>query len=231
MSRHSIRNLPPSAVGDPKNFDTKALLNKYKGQSLEAFVEYVRDGSTIHVYLLPSYQFVQVFVAGIQAPSMGKRVVAPEKTSSEESKNASNGQKVTGSSAPVAKGDPDPFGRESKHFTEIHILHRYVQIVLEGADEYSNLIGSIYYQEGEHDKDLSEPLVENGLAKFVNWSASMWSDEDKQWLKSLELEAKKKPIEYVDQLYAPSYKFKANSRPEFHRKGGRDYKWGLHCYC
>lgn len=59
---------------------------------------------------------------------MGKRVVAPEKTSSEENKNTSNGKKVT-TSASVTKGDPDPFGRESKHFTEIHILHRYVSDV------------------------------------------------------------------------------------------------------
>ena len=65
-SRHAVRNLPPSAIGDPKSLDTKALLVKYKGKSLEAFVEYVRDGSTIRVYLLPGYQFVQVFVAGIQ---------------------------------------------------------------------------------------------------------------------------------------------------------------------
>lgn len=35
-----------------------------------------------------------------------------------------------------------------------------VQIVLEGADEYSNLIGSVYYQEGEQDKDLAGLLVE-----------------------------------------------------------------------
>ncbi|KAK1382999.1 hypothetical protein POM88_020734 [Heracleum sosnowskyi] len=44
----------------------KDLLNKYKGQSLEAFVEYVCDGSTTCVYLPPGYQFVQVFVAGVQ---------------------------------------------------------------------------------------------------------------------------------------------------------------------
>jgi len=33
---------------------------------MECIVEQVRDGSTIRVYLLPDFQFVQVFVAGIQ---------------------------------------------------------------------------------------------------------------------------------------------------------------------
>lgn len=33
---------------------------------MEGIVEQVRDGSTVRVYLLPEFQFVQVFVAGIQ---------------------------------------------------------------------------------------------------------------------------------------------------------------------
>jgi hypothetical protein len=37
-----------------------------KGKSLEAVVEQVRDGSTVRVYLLPSFQFVQIYVAGVQ---------------------------------------------------------------------------------------------------------------------------------------------------------------------
>ncbi|XP_063935121.1 ribonuclease TUDOR 2 [Daucus carota subsp. sativus] len=206
-SRHAVRNLPPSAIGDPKNLDTKALLVKYKGKSLEAFVEYVRDGSTIRVYLLPGYQFVQVFVAGIQAPSMGKRIVEPEKASSEENKKTSNGsaQKIPVSSASVTRSAPDPFGKESKHFTEIHILHRYVSIVLEGFDEYSNLIGSVYYEEGEQPKDLAEQLLKNGLAKFVKWSASMLPDDDKKMLKSLELEAKRSRLRmWTSYIHPPS---------------------------
>lgn len=34
---------------------------------MEGIVEQVRDGSTLRVYLLPGFQFVQVFMAGIQA--------------------------------------------------------------------------------------------------------------------------------------------------------------------
>ena len=42
------------------------LLDANKGTPMECIVEQVRDGSTIRVYLLPDFQFVQVFVAGIQ---------------------------------------------------------------------------------------------------------------------------------------------------------------------
>lgn len=58
--------MPPSAVGNPSNLDAMGLLAENKGRSMEAIVEQVRDGSTVRVYLLPDFQFVQVFVAGIQ---------------------------------------------------------------------------------------------------------------------------------------------------------------------
>ena len=64
----AIRNLPPSAVGDPSNLDAMGLLASHKGKPMEAIVEQVRDGSSLRVYLLPEFQFVQVFVAGIQVP-------------------------------------------------------------------------------------------------------------------------------------------------------------------
>ena len=62
----AIRNLPPSAIGDPSNFNAMGLLASNKGSPMQGIVEQVRDGSTIRVYLLPEFQFVQVFVAGIQ---------------------------------------------------------------------------------------------------------------------------------------------------------------------
>lgn len=62
----SIRNLPPSAIGDPSNLDAMSLLAANKGRPMEGIVEQVRDGSTVRIYLLPEFQFVQVFVAGIQ---------------------------------------------------------------------------------------------------------------------------------------------------------------------
>lgn len=62
----SIRNLPPSAIGDPNNLDAMGLLASNKVRPMEGIVEQVRDGSTVRVYLLPEFQFVQVFIAGIQ---------------------------------------------------------------------------------------------------------------------------------------------------------------------
>ena len=40
-------------------------------------------------------------------------------------------------------------------------MNSQVRIVLEGVDKFSNLIGSVYYSDGETAKDLALELVEN----------------------------------------------------------------------
>nr|GFD24699.1 ribonuclease TUDOR 1-like [Tanacetum cinerariifolium] len=78
--------------------------------------------------------------------------------------------------------NPDAFGREAKHFTELCVLHRDVNIVLEGLDNYSNFIGSVCYADGESAKDLAIELTENGYAKYAEWSASLIEEETRRRL-------------------------------------------------
>nr|KAJ0209011.1 hypothetical protein LSAT_V11C400196720 [Lactuca sativa] len=107
---------------------------------MEAIVEQVRDGSSLRVYLLPEFQFVQVFVARIQVPS--------EETNGENNNSESRGPLTSAQRISASSGfnevSPDPYGREAKHFTEIHVLNRDVRIVLEDVDKFSNLIHFVY---------------------------------------------------------------------------------------
>ncbi|XP_072991118.1 ribonuclease TUDOR 1-like [Typha latifolia] len=202
-SEASIRDLPPSAIGNPSNLDAMGLLAANKGKPMQGVVEQVRDGSTVRVYLLPDFQFVQVLVAGIQAPSMGRRTAAEAEikagdangeVSADASTSLTSAQRLAASAVPSTAVAADPFGREAKHFTEIRVLNREVRIVLEGVDKFNNLIGSIYYPDGETAKDLTLELVKNGLAKYVEWSANMMEDEAKKRLKAAELQAKKERL-------------------------------------
>ncbi|GLT39904.1 hypothetical protein SLA2020_140700 [Shorea laevis] len=200
----SIRNLPPSSIGDSSNFDAKGLVDANKGKTLKAIVEQVRDGSTVRVYLLPDFQFVQVFVAGIQAPSMGRRptseiIVEKEITAVEANGGVSaeprapltSAQRLAGSTGAGTEVAPEPYALEAKYFTEFRVLNRDVRIVLEGADKFNNLVGSVHYPDGETSKDLALELVENGLAKYLDWSANMMEEDAKRHLKNAELQAKK----------------------------------------
>lgn len=202
----SIRNLPPSAIGDSGTFDAVAFLEANKGKPMEAIVEQVRDGSTVRAYLLPEFQFVQVLVAGIKAPLMNKKVSPETAVVIEKALDESNGEASAEPHAPVTSAQrlaasaasteyvEEAFAREAKHFTEMRVLNRDVRIVLEGVDKFRNLIGSVYYPDGESAKDLAMQLIENGLASYVEWSASMMEDDAKKRLKTAELEAKKKMI-------------------------------------
>lgn len=204
-SEASIRNLPPSAVGDSANFDTVRFALENKGRSLPAIVEQVRDGSTVRVYLLPEFQFVQVFMTGIQSPSMGRKPATETVAQADPSSQEQNGETAAEprgqmtSAQRVAAVDstevaPDPFGREAKHFTETRVLHRDVRIVLEGTDKFNNLIGSVYYNDGNEAKNLALELVTNGLAKYVQWSATNLEEKNRKEIKAAEIEAKKKRI-------------------------------------
>ncbi|KAL6003572.1 Translin-1 [Asimina triloba] len=219
-SEASIRNLPPSAIGDPSNFDAMALLSANKGRLLEGIVEQVRDGSTVRVYLLPDFQFVQVFIAGIQSPSMGRRAIVDTVVETEVTSEETNGEAPTETQAPLTSAQrvaastttevsPDAFGREAKHFTEIRVLNRDVRIVLEGVDKFSNLIGSVYYEDGDSPKDLALELVESGLAKFVEWSANMMEEDAKRKLKAAELQAKKERLRMWTNYIPPATNSKA----------------------
>lgn len=221
-SEASIRKLPPSAVGDHSNLDAMGLLASKKGKPMQGIVEQVRDGSTIRVYLLPEFQFVQVFVAGVQAPSMGRRGATDTVIETEISNDESNGdttaeshtpltsaQRLVASTASVPEVAPEPFGREAKHFTETRLLNREVRIVLEGVDKFSNLIGSVYYPDGDSAKDLALDLVDNGLAKFVEWSANMMEEDAKRRLKSAELQAKKDRLRLWTNYVPPATNSKA----------------------
>ncbi|GMN62202.1 hypothetical protein TIFTF001_031286 [Ficus carica] len=216
----SIRNLPPSAIGDPSNLDAMSLLEANKGSSMQGIVEQVRDGSTVRVYLLPDFQFVQVFVAGIQSPSMGRRAAADTvvdvdnntetngDASAEPRGPLTSAQRIAASTAASIEV-ADPFAAEAKYFTEIRTLNRDVRIVLEGVDKYSNLIGSVYYPDGDKAKDLALELVENGLAKYVEWSANMMEEDAKRHLKNAELQAKKNRLKIWTNYVPPPTNSKA----------------------
>uniref|UniRef100_A0A0D9VDS2 TNase-like domain-containing protein n=1 Tax=Leersia perrieri TaxID=77586 RepID=A0A0D9VDS2_9ORYZ len=168
-----IGDLPPSTTGDGRSFDAKGFIAENKGKSLEAFVEHVRDRSIICVHLIASSFFVQIYVASLQAPSMGRRTIPNAKAraigNGKASEEASATSALTAAQKLVASPDiysnipPKIFGEEAKHFTEIRVLNRLVRIVLEGADNLNNIVGSVYYSDGDVEKDLALEQVQNGL--------------------------------------------------------------------
>ncbi|RLM74076.1 hypothetical protein C2845_PM15G07100 [Panicum miliaceum] len=124
----SIRILPSSTIGEANPSGTKGFVTEMRGNALEAIVEQVRDGSTIRVHLIPSFSFVQVYIAGVQAPSMGRRL--PSAVAQKEV--ASNGKA----------------SREAQAPPTLEALQKpvasAVRIILEGTDSFDNMFASVY---------------------------------------------------------------------------------------
>lgn len=46
--------------------NTKQYVNKFHGQPIKAIIEYVRDGSTVRLCLLPDYTPITMMLSGIR---------------------------------------------------------------------------------------------------------------------------------------------------------------------
>uniref|UniRef100_A0A915CT61 Staphylococcal nuclease domain-containing protein 1 n=1 Tax=Ditylenchus dipsaci TaxID=166011 RepID=A0A915CT61_9BILA len=63
------RKLPRRVVG-PKTTYRDILVAHYKQAQIDAVVEQVRDGSTLRLFLLPSFEYVTVMLSGVKSPSV-----------------------------------------------------------------------------------------------------------------------------------------------------------------
>lgn len=134
------------------------LFNATKGTPQQGIVEQVITGSTLRVLLLPSFHEIKLLLSGVEAPQ-----------------------------TPRDDQVPAPFSREAKFLTEHYLLHRDVQVLIEGADQ-SNFYGTVTY----NGRNIGEELLKSGLAKFVDWSAARTTYADR--LRAAERFAKEKKL-------------------------------------
>ncbi|PWA49969.1 RNA-induced silencing complex, nuclease component Tudor-SN [Artemisia annua] len=137
------------------------LLASNKGKPMEAIVEQVCDGILLRVYMLPEFQFGQ-------SPLMGRTTQEP--TISNE--------------VPTDEPNGDSKADFHRPLTSLN-----VHMFPEGIDNFSNMIRSVYYADGELDKDLAMELLENGYAKYVKWTPNLMEHDARMKLKAAKLQA------------------------------------------
>ncbi|RLN70215.1 hypothetical protein BBJ29_001732 [Phytophthora kernoviae] len=150
--------------------DGAALVNEFKGKLVPAIIESVRDGASLRVILKPSLQIVNFGLAGVQCP----RVNPPASAAASEGDEAS---------ATTTPGGPAPHAREAKHFTEVRLLHRDVDVKLEGVDNVE--------------------LLKNGLGRMADWSSAFTSAAARATMRNAEKEAKQQKLRVWRDYQAP----------------------------
>ncbi|CAL8069466.1 unnamed protein product [Calicophoron daubneyi] len=131
------------SIDDPRGF-----VDKNRGTRLRGIVEYVRDGSSFQITLLPSeehgvYYNVVLSISGIKAPAVRY----------EDGK-------------PVGES----FGSDAQFFVESRLLQREVAVLLESVIN-QNFIGSVLHPNG----NIAEVLLREGLARCIDWNLNLVS--------------------------------------------------------
>ncbi|KAJ3026287.1 UNVERIFIED_CONTAM: hypothetical protein HDU68_005917 [Siphonaria sp. JEL0065] len=150
-------------VADPREF-----LDAYKGKSLPAIVDQVRDANTIRlVVVLPngSHQYININLTGIKAP-------------------------VYRANVPNVEDLIEPFSQEAKYFVESRLLQRDVSVVLEGVNNNGVFIASLIHKIGG---SIAEALLVEGYASVVSWQVAMVTGGPEK-LRAAENSAKEKKL-------------------------------------
>eukprot|EP00123_Amoebidium_parasiticum_P022581 comp9044_c0_seq1/m.4227 comp9044_c0_seq1/g.4227 ORF comp9044_c0_seq1/g.4227 comp9044_c0_seq1/m.4227 type:complete len:894 (-) comp9044_c0_seq1:191-2872(-) len=142
--------------------------------SYDAIIEQVRDGSTVRLFLLPSFKYVTVQLSGIKTPGF---------------KRAEDG-----SGAEV----PEPFADEAKFFVESRLLQRDVKVFLEGVTN-QGFLGTVLHPAG----NIAELLLQEGMARIVDWSLSCVS-QGKDKYRAAEQAAKQRKLRIWREYVAPA---------------------------
>ncbi|XP_014370045.2 staphylococcal nuclease domain-containing protein 1 [Papilio machaon] len=86
-------------IDNPKQF-----VNKHNGQPIKAIMEYVRDGSTVRLTLLPDYYTISLMMSGIRCPAIKQ------------------------------DGESEPYAEEARYFVESKLLQQDVEVILESVN-------------------------------------------------------------------------------------------------
>jgi staphylococcal nuclease domain-containing protein 1 len=126
-----------------QDFDLEEFYEMNKGRALHGIVERVRDGGVIQAYVMPEFQYVNLFLSGVSAPR------APRNAETNEI-------------------EPQPFYYEAKYLVESLALQRDILFYI---DQVQNgmCYASVLLQQGS----IAEELLRRGLAKTVEWSLDL----------------------------------------------------------
>ena len=124
--------------------DPRALFDAAKGSPIPAVVDQVRDGSTLRVELLNGTEPLQhtsifLHLAGVQCPRTPLPLSVLQSQHDARVKEGKKGVR------PEEEAAAEPWALEAQEFTELRLLHRDVQVLIQGTDKLGNFFGTIQY--------------------------------------------------------------------------------------
>jgi len=146
--------------------DAAKLYSQFKNKPLPGIIDYVLDGSTLRIELMDttgklSNKMITMYLAGVQCP----RVPLPFSYLQQ----VYNKRVIDNPELEAPKKEAPPaYSMEAQFYVNARLLHRNVEVVIQGMDKSNRLFGSIIYPKG----NISIKMLSLGLGKIVDWSAS-----------------------------------------------------------
>eukprot|EP00939_MAST-03C_sp_MAST-3C-sp1_P004977 g4977.t1 len=168
---------------DPKRdknttYDATKLFDEIKNKEVDAIIEYVRDGSSYRVVLLETMSSLTFNLAGVACPRLGRTTKDGETASK-----------------------PDPFASEAKHFVEVRLLHRRVNVRIKTMR--MNKTSAVFIGEIIHPKgDIATEILKRGLGHVVDWSVAVAANRTEYY--AAEKSAKERKLRKWRDHKAPS---------------------------
>eukprot|EP01041_Mallomonas_annulata_P007052 gene7052-14351_t len=150
----------------PTSATVEQLYNSKKGGVIRVVIEFIRDGASLRCLHLDSMTYLTVSLTGVLCP----RLNTPK----------SDADPAT---PPVP---PEPFALQAKHFTELRMLNREVDLVVDGIDRSGTLLVTVKHPKG----NIAVEILKNGLGKISDLTLVLLPRELATTLRHAETEAK-----------------------------------------
>ncbi|PAA63610.1 hypothetical protein BOX15_Mlig010255g1 [Macrostomum lignano] len=153
----------------------RLFVDSHKQRPLNAIIEHVRDACTYRVLIaLPdAYYSVSFMLSGVKSPTFKQPQQQQQQQQQQDDGNTGDSaepgtqqQQQQQQAQPIA----EPYAEEAKFFVEARLLQRNVRLVLETVSGQS-VVGSVLHTNG----NIAEILVQEGLARCVDWSMGVVS--------------------------------------------------------
>jgi staphylococcal nuclease domain-containing protein 1 len=126
--------------------------------------EFVRDGGSLRVLLLDSMTYISFSLAGILCPRLNSGSKAQS-----QSQAQSEGAEGAASASASTAAQPEPFALQARHFTELRLLNREMDVVMQSLDRTGNVLGTVLHPKG----NIAVEIVKAGLAKVADRSLTV----------------------------------------------------------
>lgn len=177
---------PVTAIDwNPTSTQQQTFFDKYHNKPVRVLIEHVRDGSSFRILSPETREVFSLYLAGVVCPRT-KSTAHAALTPPAAVMVVDNGPAGGESSGDLASQISSEVSVKARHFSELRLLHRELDILILDMEKNGNMYGAILHPKG----NISVELVKNGLAKVSDKTLALLDRNTISLLRAQEKDAR-----------------------------------------